>query len=240
MIVASNVQKSFGSLKVLKGVNLTVEEGEVVCLIGASGSGKSTFLRCLNCLEQADTGEITVDGQNILAKGVNIDQLRRKIGMVFQGFNLFPNMSVLENIILGPTHLLGTDRAEAVRQAEALLASVGLSDKANINPQKLSGGQKQRAAIARAVAMNPRVMLFDEPTSALDPEMVSEVLDVIRGLARKGMTMVLVTHEMGFAREAAQRVAFMHGGQILEIGSPAEVFGNPREARTREFLSKVL
>lgn len=240
MIVASNVHKSFGSLEVLKGVSLTVGEGEVVCLVGASGSGKSTFLRCLNLLEVPDGGQVCIDGNDILGKHTDVDRLRQKIGMVFQSFNLFPNMSVLENVMLGPTRLLKVPRSEAAAQAESLLAMVGLSDKAHINPQRLSGGQKQRAAIARALAMKPRAMLFDEPTSALDPEMVSEVLDVIRRLAREGMTMVLVTHEMGFAREAAHRVAFMHGGKILEIDSPKQFFENPKEARTREFLSKVL
>lgn len=240
MIIASDVRKSFGALEVLKGVSLSIGEGEVVCLVGASGSGKSTFLRCLNLLEAADGGDISIDGQSILAHDVDVDQLRRKIGMVFQNFNLFPNMSVLENIILGPTHLLGVPRSQAIRQAQDLLAMVGLSDKEKANPQRLSGGQKQRAAIARALAMKPRAMLFDEPTSALDPEMVSEVLDVIRGLARNGMTMVLVTHEMGFAREASNRVAFMHAGRILEIGAPRDFFERPKEARTQEFLSKVL
>jgi ABC-type polar amino acid transport system ATPase subunit len=240
MIEAKDIHKSFGSLDVLKGVSLTIEDGEVICLIGASGSGKSTFLRCLNRLEDADSGQVLIDGQDILAKGVNVDLLRRSIGMVFQNFNLFPHMSVLDNIILGPTRLLGDSRGEATRHAEALLALVGLSDKIDANPRQLSGGQKQRAAIARALAMKPKAMLFDEPTSALDPEMVSEVLDVIRNLARNGMTMVVVTHEMGFAREAADRVAFMHHGKILELSPPAEFFGNPKEARTHAFLSKVL
>lgn len=240
MMETRNVHKSFGALEVLKGVSLKIDEGEVVCLIGASGSGKSTFLRCLNRLEDADSGEILFEGRNILDKGVNVDGLRRSIGMVFQNFNLFPHMSVLENIILGPTRLLGLSRTEATQQARDLLASVGLSDKIDASPRQLSGGQKQRAAIARALAMKPKVMLFDEPTSALDPEMVSEVLDVIRNLARGGMTMVVVTHEMGFAREAADRVAFVHEGKLLEIAPPAEFFGSPREVRTREFLSKIL
>jgi ABC-type polar amino acid transport system ATPase subunit len=240
MIVASNVHKSFGALEVLKGVSLTVGEGEVVCLIGSSGSGKSTFLRCLNLLEVPDDGSIHIDGQDILDKSAEIDRLREKIGMVFQSFNLFPNMTVLQNLILGPTRLLKVPHDEAVAQAEELLRIVGLSDKAHANPQRLSGGQKQRAAIARALAMKPRAMLFDEPTSALDPELVSEVLDVIRRLAREGMTMILVTHEMGFAREASHRVAFMHSGKILEIDSAANFFENPKEPRTREFLSKML
>lgn len=240
MIVARDVRKAFGQLQVLKGVSLGVDEGEVVCLIGASGSGKSTFLRCLNLLEIANDGEIYIDGENILAKDVKVDLLRRKIGMVFQSFNLFPHLSVLENITLGPTRLLGMERAKAEALAGDLLASVGLSDKIDANPRQLSGGQKQRAAIARALAMKPKAMLFDEPTSALDPEMVKEVLEVIKDLARRGMTMVVVTHEMGFAREAADRVAFMHDGKILELSPPKELFGNPKEARTREFLSKIL
>lgn len=240
MIEAKNVHKSFGSLEVLKGVSLQVAEGEVICLIGASGSGKSTFLRCLNRLEDAEAGEILFEGRNILEPGTDVDALRRSIGMVFQNFNLFPHMSVLENIILGPTRLLGLSRDDAIKHAHELLASVGLSDKRDANPRQLSGGQKQRAAIARALAMRPKVMLFDEPTSALDPEMVSEVLDVIRNLARAGMTMVVVTHEMGFAREAADRVAFVHEGKLLEVAPPAEFFGTPREARTRDFLSKIL
>lgn len=240
MIIARDVRKSFGQLDVLKGVSLDVEEGEVVCLIGASGSGKSTFLRCLNLLEIANGGEIRVDGENILAEDVKVDLLRRKIGMVFQNFNLFPHLNVRENITLGPTRLLGLDRRKADALAEELLASVGLSDKVDANPRQLSGGQKQRAAIARALAMKPKAMLFDEPTSALDPEMVKEVLEVIKDLARRGMTMVVVTHEMGFAREAADRVAFMHDGRILELSPPKDLFGNPRETRTREFLSKVL
>ena len=240
MIEAKNVHKSFGALHVLKGVSLKVEQGEVVCLIGASGSGKSTFLRCLNRLEDADAGEILIEGRNILEKGADVDRLRRSIGMVFQNFNLFPHMTVRDNIVLGPVRLLGLSRADAIRRAEALLASVGLSDKIDAMPRQLSGGQQQRAAIARALAMQPKAMLFDEPTSALDPEMVSEVLDVIRNLARGGMTMVVVTHEMGFAREAADRVAFVHEGRILEVGRPAEFFETPRESRTREFLSKIL
>lgn len=240
MIEARNVHKSFGPLEVLKGVSLQVTEGEVVCLIGASGSGKSTLLRCLNRLEEASSGEILFENRNILDPGTDVDALRRSIGMVFQNFNLFPHMSVLDNIILGPVRLLGMTRDEAIDRARALLTSVGLSDKIYANPRQLSGGQKQRAAIARALAMRPKVMLFDEPTSALDPEMVSEVLDVIRNLARDGMTMVVVTHEMGFAREAADRVAFVHAGKLLEVAPPAEFFGNPREERTREFLSKIL
>ncbi|MGF6472871.1 ABC-type polar amino acid transport system ATPase subunit [Paraburkholderia youngii] len=240
MISASGVGKAFGSVQVLNGVGMSVAEGEVVSLIGASGSGKSTFLRCLNLLETPDTGTIHIDGEDVLSRRYDVNKLRRKIGMVFQNFNLFSNMTVLENVTLGPTRLLGMSKLQAREEAEELLAKVGLIEKAGVVPQKLSGGQKQRVAIARALAMKPRALLFDEPTSALDPEMVREVLDVIRNLARDGMTMVVVTHEMGFAREASKRVAFMQGGKILEIGPPAQVLGNPREERTREFLSKVL
>lgn len=240
MIVARGVHKSFGAIDVLKGIDLDVGEGDVVCLIGASGSGKSTFLRCLNLLEQSHSGGIAIDGEDILAKSRDIDRLRQKIGMVFQNFNLFPHLSVQRNITLGPTHLCGMDKETARGEAAKLLASVGLTDKTHAYPRELSGGQKQRVAIARALAMHPKVMLFDEPTSALDPEMVNEVLDVIRKLAAGGMTMVIVTHEMGFAREVANRVAFMHDGRILEIAPPSELFGHPRERRTAEFLSKVL
>jgi ABC-type polar amino acid transport system ATPase subunit len=240
MIEAKDLEKSYGSLQVLKGVSLKVSEGEVICLIGASGSGKSTFLRCLNRLEPADGGQILFQGRDILRRDVDVDALRRSIGMVFQNFNLFPHMNVLENITLGPTNLLRQSREQADARAHELLASVGLSDKATAFPRQLSGGQKQRAAIARALAMRPKVMLFDEPTSALDPEMVREVLDVIRNLANGGMTMVVVTHEMGFAREVADRVAFVHEGKLLEVSPPDEFFCNPREERTREFLSKIL
>ncbi|MEX3815933.1 amino acid ABC transporter ATP-binding protein [Paraburkholderia sp. BR13439] len=240
MISASGVEKAFGSVQVLNGVSMSVAEGEVVSLIGASGSGKSTFLRCLNLLETPDAGTIHIDGEDVLSRRYDVNKLRRKIGMVFQNFNLFSNMTVLENVTLGPTRLLGMSKLQAREEAEELLAKVGLLEKAGVVPHKLSGGQKQRVAIARALAMKPRALLFDEPTSALDPEMVREVLDVIRNLACDGMTMVVVTHEMGFAREASKRVAFMHGGKILEIGPPAQVLGNPREERTREFLSKVL
>jgi len=240
MIVAKNIHKSFGRLEVLKGIDLTVSEGDVVGLIGASGSGKSTFLRCLNLLEIPDAGQIVIDGEDTLAKGADVDRLRRNIGMVFQNFNLFPHLSVLQNITLGPIRLHGFGKAAAEGEAAELLASVGLSDKTKAYPRELSGGQKQRVAIARSLAMHPKVMLFDEPTSALDPEMVNEVLDVIRKLAASGMTMVIVTHEMGFAREVADRIAFMHAGRILEIAPPAELFGSPREGRTAEFLSKVL
>lgn len=240
MIVARDVHKSFGSLEVLKGVDLTVGTGEVVCLIGASGSGKSTFLRCLNGLETADGGEILIGNTPLMAKDTDVDKLRQRIGMVFQHFNLFNNMSVLGNITLGPIRLKGLSKADAEADARRLLSLVGLADRADARPRMLSGGQKQRVAIARALAMKPEAMLFDEPTSALDPEMVREVLDVIRNVARDGMTMVIVTHEMGFAREIADRVAFMHSGMIHEIGPPSQVFGAPRESRTQEFLSKVL
>lgn len=240
MIVARDVHKSFGTLEVLKGVDLTVGTGEVVCLIGASGSGKSTFLRCLNGLETADGGEILIGNTPLMAKDTDVDKLRQRIGMVFQHFNLFNNMSVLGNITLGPIRLKGLSKADAEADARRLLSLVGLADRADARPRMLSGGQKQRVAIARALAMKPEAMLFDEPTSALDPEMVREVLDVIRNVARDGMTMVIVTHEMGFAREIADRVAFMHSGMIHEIGPPSQVFGAPRESRTQEFLSKVL
>lgn len=240
MIVARDVHKSFGTLEVLKGVDLTVGTGEVVCLIGASGSGKSTFLRCLNGLETADGGEILIGNTPLRAKDTDVDKLRQRIGMVFQHFNLFNNMSVLGNITLGPIRLKGLSKADAEADARRLLSLVGLADRADARPRMLSGGQKQRVAIARALAMKPEAMLFDEPTSALDPEMVREVLDVIRNVARDGMTMVIVTHEMGFAREIADRVAFMHSGMIHEIGPPSQVFGAPRESRTQEFLSKVL
>ncbi|MDA9414157.1 hypothetical protein XH81_04750 [Bradyrhizobium sp. CCBAU 25360] len=240
MISARGVHKSFGPLEVLKGVDLTVETGEVVCLIGASGSGKSTFLRCLNGLERANSGEILIGDTPLMAPETDIDKLRQRLGMVFQQFNLFNHLSALDNVTLGPIRLKGMSKAEAEAEAWRLMALVGLTDRADAMPRMLSGGQKQRAAIARALAMKPEAMLFDEPTSALDPEMVREVLDVIRKLARDGMTMVIVTHEMGFAREIADRVAFMHSGMIHEIGPPDQIFEAPREQRTQEFLSKVL
>lgn len=240
MISARDVYKSFGSLEVLKGVDLTVNTGEIVCLIGASGSGKSTFLRCLNGLEKANSGEILIGDTPLMSPETDIDKLRQRIGMVFQHFNLFNHLSALDNISLGPIRLKRIPRKEAETEARRLMALVGLADRADAMPRMLSGGQKQRVAIARALAMKPEAMLFDEPTSALDPEMVREVLDVIRKLVRDGMTMVIVTHEMGFARETADRVAFMHSGMIHEIGPPDQIFGAPREKRTREFLSKVL
>ncbi len=236
----TNLHKSFGKLEVLKGIDMTVSEGEVVCLIGASGSGKSTLLRCLNKLEESTKGEIIVDGYEISDKKININKVRENIGMVFQQFNLFAHMSVLKNIMFAPVELKIMSKAEAKEKAMTLLERVGLADKADSYPHQLSGGQKQRVAIARALAMNPDIMLFDEPTSALDPEMVGEVLQVMKELAAEGMTMVVVTHEMGFAREVADRVLFMDEGVICEQGTPEEVFGNPQQERTKDFLRKVL
>ena len=235
-----DLYKSFGDLKVLNGINFQVEDGEVVCLIGPSGSGKSTILRCLNKLERATSGTIIVDGHEITKKGTDINKVRQKIGMVFQQFNLFPHLSVVENIMMAPVDLKLMTREEAKETAMNLLERVGLADKADAYPKQLSGGQQQRVAIARALAMKPDIMLFDEPTSALDPEMVGEVLQVMRELADGGMTMVVVTHEMGFARDVADRVVFMSDGVIVEEGTPEEIFSNPKEARTREFLSCVL
>lgn len=232
--------KSFGHLDVLKGMDVEIEEGEVVCLIGPSGSGKSTFLRCLNRLEKITDGIVIVDGFNITDKQVNINKVRENIGMVFQHFNLFPNLTVIENIMLAPVELKKYNKEEAKKRGFQLLKRVGLEDKADVYPTKLSGGQKQRVAIARALAMNPDIMLFDEPTSALDPEMVGEVLEVMKQLAAEGMTMVVVTHEMGFAREVSNRVIFMDDGYIVEEGSPSEIFSNPKNARTIDFLNKIL
>ena len=240
LIRVEDLHKDFGSLKVLAGITETIHKGEVVSLIGPSGSGKSTFLRCLNRLEEPTSGHIWFDGVDIADKSVDIDKHRQKMGMVFQHFNIFPHMSVLENITLAPTLLGKRSKDEAIAAAEALLARVGLSDKRDIKPTRLSGGQKQRLAIVRALAMNPDVMLFDEPTSALDPEMVGEVLSVIKELTTSGMTCIIVTHEMGFAREVSDRVLFMDGGVIVESGTPEEVFGNPQNPRTQDFLSKVL
>ena len=240
MIKVTNLHKYFGELHVLKGVSEEIKKGEVVSIIGPSGSGKSTFLRCLNLLEQPEEGQILFEGVDITAKGVDIDKHRQKMGMVFQHFNVFPHKSVLENITLAPMLVKKMPKAEAEEMAKELLAKVGLADKAQEYPKRLSGGQKQRLAIVRALAMNPDVMLFDEPTSALDPEMVGEVLEVIRGLAQNGMTIVIVTHEMGFAKEISDRVLFMDGGVIAEQGTPQEIFGNPQNPRTQEFLSKVL
>ncbi|RED06762.1 amino acid ABC transporter ATP-binding protein [Ectopseudomonas oleovorans] len=251
VIQALEVHKAFGELDILKGVSLEVRRGEVVVLIGASGSGKTTFIRCLNHLEDIQGGTIRVngelmgfrerpDGSRVRDSERNIARRRRDIGMVFQRFNLFPHMTVLENIIEAPIQVLGVARTAAVEQARALLARVRLSDKADHYPTQLSGGQQQRVAIARALAMKPQAMLFDEPTSALDPETVGEVLQVMKELAEDGMTMVVVTHEMGFAREVADRVVVLHQGELIEEGPPAQVFGNPTHPRTREFLSRVL
>lgn len=236
----TNLKKSYGDLEVLKSIDLHVQEGEVVCLIGPSGSGKSTLLRCLNLLEEVTGGEVIVNDTNLTDKHTDINKVRENIGMVFQHFNLFNNLNILDNIMLAPTELKKATKEQAKEKAIQLLDRVGLKDKANVNPSKLSGGQKQRVAIARALAMNPDIMLFDEPTSALDPEMVGEVLSVIKELAQEGMTMVIVTHEMGFAREVADRVIFMDSGYIVEEGTPQEIFGNPQNDRTKDFLNKVL
>ncbi|WP_374718713.1 amino acid ABC transporter ATP-binding protein [Parageobacillus toebii] len=240
MIKVSNLKKSFGNLEVLKGINAHVREREVVVVIGPSGSGKSTFLRCLNLLEDFDEGEIIIDGINIKEKQTNINKVREEVGMVFQRFNLFPHMTVLNNITLAPIKVRKWPREKAEAKAMELLKKVGLQEKANAYPDSLSGGQAQRVAIARALAMEPKVMLFDEPTSALDPEMVGEVLAVMKQLANEGMTMVVVTHEMGFAREVGDRVLFMDDGYIVEEGTPSEIFDNPKHERTKSFLSKVL
>lgn len=240
MIKIKNLEKTYGDLKVLKGISTDIKEGEVISIIGPSGSGKSTFLRCINRLEEPTNGEIDIEGENIVSPKVNINKIREKVGMVFQHFNLFPHKTVLENITIGPIKLKKTSQEEAEKIAISLLEKVGLADKKDVYPNKLSGGQKQRVAIARALAMNPKVILFDEPTSALDPEMIGEVLEVMRDLAREGMTMIVVTHEMGFARTVANRVFFMDQGTILEDGSPKEIFENPKEERTKEFLDKVL
>ena len=240
MISVKGLRKSFGKLEVLRGIDAEIEQGEVVAIIGPSGSGKSTFLRCLNLLEQPTGGQVIFEGVDITDKKTDINKLRQKMGMVFQQFNLFNNLSVLDNITIGPVKLKGKSKEEAEQRAMTLLERVGLPDKAANYPSQLSGGQKQRIAIVRALAMDPDVMLFDEPTSALDPEMVGEVLDVMKALAADGMTMVIVTHEMGFAREVADRVLFMDHGQITEAGTPAEIFGNPQDERTKSFLSKVL
>lgn len=240
MIEVKNLSKSFGELKVLNGISETINEKEVVCIIGPSGSGKSTFLRCLNLLEKPDSGDIIINGERITDPKINIDKVREKLGMVFQNFNLFPHKTTLENVTLAPIKVKKTSKEEAEKKGEELLKIVGLEEKASVYPKALSGGQKQRVAIARALAMEPDVMLFDEPTSALDPEMVGEVLAVMKDLARRGMTMIIVTHEMGFAREVADRVLFMDGGIIVEEGSPKEIFENPKNSRTKEFLSKIL
>lgn len=240
MIEVKNLHKKFGKLHVLKGINAKIEKGEVVVVIGPSGSGKSTFLRCLNLLEEPTDGEIIFEGVSITSKNNDINKQRQKMGMVFQQFNLFPHMTVLQNITLAPIKLKKLSESEANKIAFGLLKRIGLEDKANSYPGQLSGGQKQRIAIIRALAMSPDVMLFDEPTSALDPEMVGEVLDVMKKLASEGMTMVVVTHEMGFAKEVGTRVLFMDEGVILEENTPAEMFSNPKNPRTKEFLGKVL
>lgn len=240
IIKIEQLEKSFGALRVLKGIDLEIHQGEVVCIIGASGSGKSTLLRCINLLEEADSGHIWFDSQDLMDLSVNLNALRQKIGMVFQGFNLFNNKSVLDNCTLAPMTVKHIPRAQAEETAIRHLKTVGLEKFIHADSRRLSGGQKQRVAIARALCMEPEIMLFDEPTSALDPEIVGEVLDVMKGLAKEGMTMVVVTHEMAFAKEASDRVVFMDQGVILEQGTPQEVFGNPREARTREFLSRYL
>ncbi len=239
MIEIKNLHKSYGNVEVLKGVDVSIEEKEVVVIIGPSGSGKSTLLRCMNYLEEPTSGDITVDNMK-LDKHADINKIRENIGMVFQRFNLFPHMTVLENIILAPTKVLGVSRNEAIETAMDLLQKVGLKEKAKSYPNQLSGGQQQRVAIARALAMKPKVMLFDEPTSALDPEMVTEVLDVMKNLAKQGMTMVVVTHEMGFAREVGDRVLFVDEGRIIEEGTPKDIFENPQQERTKLFLSKIL
>lgn len=239
-IHVSNLKKNFGKLEVLKDISTDVYEGEVVCIIGPSGSGKSTFLRCLNLLENITAGQVIVDGNELSDKHVDINKARENIGMVFQHFNLFNNMNVLRNLMLAPVDLKKATKEEAKEKALKMLKLVGLEEKAEVYPSQLSGGQKQRAAIARSLCMNPDIMLFDEPTSALDPEMVGEVLQVMKKLAADGMTMVIVTHEMGFAREVADRVIFMDGGYIVEEGTPEEVLGNPKEPRTIDFLNKVL
>lgn len=239
-IHVANLKKNFGDLEVLKDVSIDIHEGEVVVILGPSGSGKSTFLRCLNRLEEITGGTVIVDGYDITAKKTNINKVRENVGMVFQLFNLFNNLDVMGNMMLAPTELKKATKEEARENAMRLLKRVGLADKADAFPAQLSGGQKQRVAIARALAMNPDIMLFDEPTSALDPEMVGEVLQVMQGLAKEGMTMVVVTHEIGFAREVASRVIFMEGGYIVEQGTPDEVINHPKEPRTIDFLSKVL
>ena len=240
MLSVQDLHKSFDGVEVLRGVSAEIDKGDVVCIIGPSGSGKSTFLRCLNRMEQPDSGKIILDGVELTAKKVDLDRQRQKMGMVFQQFNLFPNMTVLRNLTLAPTLLKKTPRAEAEAKAMELLERVGLADRAREYPDRLSGGQKQRIAIVRALCMEPEVMLFDEPTSALDPEMVGEVLDVMKKLAENGMTMVVVTHEMGFAREVADRVLFMDEGQIVEENTPEALFGSPQSPRLQSFLSKVL
>ncbi|MGG7155573.1 amino acid ABC transporter ATP-binding protein [Clostridium perfringens] len=240
MINVRNLYKSFGKNDVLKDINETIKKGEVVVIIGPSGSGKSTFLRCLNLLEEPTSGVINFEGEDITDKNVDINKIREKMGMVFQQFNLFPHKTVMENLTIGPTKIKNISNGDAVKKGSELLEKVGLLDKKNVYPNSLSGGQKQRIAIARALAMEPDVMLFDEPTSALDPEMVGEVLGVMKSLAKDGMTMVVVTHEMGFAKEVGDRILFMDEGRIIEEGTPEDIFQNPKNSRTKDFLSKVL
>jgi polar amino acid transport system ATP-binding protein len=239
-LVLEDVHKSFGKLEVLRGIDLELGEHEVVCVIGASGSGKSTLLRCINLLESIDRGRIVVEGEEITARGVDVNTIRRRIGIVFQAFNLFPHMRVIRNVTLGPTEALGMSRSEAQAMADELLGRFGLFDKRNEYPDRLSGGQQQRVAIVRALAMKPDILLLDEVTSALDPELVAEVLNVIRELAAGGMTMILATHEMGFARDIANRVCFLDAGVILEEGPPEQIFSSPREERTRHFLQSII
>ena len=239
MITVKNLKKNFGDLTVLKGIDVTIEKGECVVVIGPSGSGKSTFLRCLNRLEEPDGGEIDIEGTDLLSPHTDLNEMRQRIGMVFQHFNLFPHKTILENVTLAPIKLKKMPQKEAEDAALDLLRRVGIEDKASVYPSTLSGGQKQRVAIARSLAMNPQVMLFDEPTSALDPEMVGEVLDVMKNLAKEGMTMVVVTHEMGFAKEVANRVLFMADGVILEEGTPEEIFEHPQHERTKAFIKAI-
>ncbi|MCJ0573417.1 amino acid ABC transporter ATP-binding protein [Enterococcus cecorum] len=239
-ISVQNLVKKYGNNTVLNDISISIKEGDVVCIIGPSGSGKSTFLRCLNKLEEPTSGDIVIDGAHLMDKNTDINLVRQHIGMVFQHFNLFPHLTVLENIILAPMDVKKASRDEAEKNAIRLLDVVGLADKKDMKPDNLSGGQKQRVAIARALAMNPDIMLFDEPTSALDPEMVGDVLNVMKDLAKQGMTMVIVTHEMGFAKEVANRVLFTDGGKILEDSTPQQIFENPQNERTKDFLNKVL
>lgn len=240
MVQVERLNKSFGDLHVLRNINLQVEESDVVVLIGASGSGKSTLLRCLNFLEIKDDGKIFLEGEQVEKDTHNLNEIRQRVGMVFQHFNLFPHKTVLENVIEAPILVKNTPKKQAIEEGKVLLDKVGLSDKYHVYPSTLSGGQKQRVAIARSLAMNPEVMLFDEPTSALDPELVGEVLNTMKELAEEGMTMVVVTHEMGFAREVGDRVVYMHDGKIVEYGKPEEIFDSPKEQRTKEFLSSIL
>nr|WP_310786016.1 amino acid ABC transporter ATP-binding protein [Fusobacterium nucleatum] len=240
MINVENLSKNFGNLKVLKNISTTINKGEIISIIGPSGSGKSTFLRCINKLEEPTKGHIYIDGMDLMDKNTDINKIRERVGMVFQHFNLFPNMTVLENLTLSPIMVKKEGKEEAEKYASYLLEKVGLSDKANSYPSQLSGGQKQRIAIARALAMKPEVILFDEPTSALDPEMIKEVLDVMRNLAKEGMTMIIVTHEMGFAKNVGNRILFMDNGEIIEDCSPKDFFENPTNERIKDFLNKVL